>query len=139
MSAPTNIDLFNEHVSQTFALLYENFPTPIHLSADSFALAEADSDIVEEAFEPVAHTIRWLMAEGYIRCQDQTLDDTFLFVQLTEKGLVTLNSIPGALEKKEPLGRQLRAAVANGTKSVARKLADEAIAAGFKLAMQGSI
>lgn len=145
MSAPSNIQQFNDHVSQVFALLYENFPTPIDLGAEHFTFEAVDPNdplgpsSLEEKFEPVAHAIRWLTEEGYLRCEGESMDNDFVAVQLTGKGLVTLNAMPAALDGRGSLGSRISDAVSRGAKQVAQKLAEEAISTGFKLMVQGSL
>lgn len=142
MSEENNIDLFNEHVSKIFALLYESFPVPAHIGQDSFAYASASEDseelgTMEEQYEPIMHTVLWLCDEGYIRFKDQTMDGTFFFVTLSQKGLTALRAIPESLQGKEPLGKQITAAVKGGAVSGARKLAEQALLLGAKYAMNG--
>ena len=137
MADQDNIDAFNEHVSQTFALLYGGFPTPVTLSADVYDLSLPDDiDVAMEqskAFEPVAHAIRWLIDEGYVRCREALGDDVFLGAQLTARGLLTLNSVPRSIDGTGSLGRRMKLALSGGAKHLAGKLAEEAISAGFQL------
>ncbi|MDB0566881.1 hypothetical protein AB6Q13_07850 [Ralstonia solanacearum] len=142
MSEENNIDLFNEHVSKIFALLYESFPVPVHISQDSFSYASSTKDseglgAVEEQYEPIMHAVLWLCEERYIRFKDQTMDGAFFFVTLSQKGLTALRAIPESLQGKEPLGKQITAAVKGGAVGGARKLAEQALLLGAKYAMNG--
>lgn len=136
MAEPNNIDLFNENVSKTFALLYEAFPKPIGITPGVFGIPEDSFDRSWPAqfqdFEPIGHAIKWLALEGFIRYREEMDDGSFLYVQLTEKGLVTLRSVPKALQGTEPLGSQIKSAVKTGAVAVARKLAEEALNYGIK-------
>ncbi|WP_061957179.1 hypothetical protein [Cupriavidus pauculus] len=137
MSEPSNIDAFNDHVSQTFALLYERFPVPVDIDDDRFTYPERDDSeesvgTMEEEYEPIMHAVQWLIDEGYIRCLEQSMSGRFYAAQLTAKGLSALQATPSSLGSTDSLGKRITAAVSGGTKEVARKLAQEVIAWGFK-------
>jgi hypothetical protein len=93
---------------------------------------EEHDGILQEDCNFVFAVVSWLEAEGYLRSHSSTLDGVHHRVVLSEKGLRVLRAIPSALETKEPLGEQMRSAVAGGAKSLAKKLIDQAIDLGVR-------
>ena len=126
-----NIDQFNDVVSTTFALLYEEFPVPTDLAMDHY-IAEESWAADDETF--VNGTLQWLEAEGYIRAGGFGSPLLVLNVVLTHKGLMALRAVPDVIESREPLGSRMSSAVKDGAKGLARKLAEEAISFGVKYA-----
>lgn len=134
MPVENNIDEFNDYVSKTFAFLYESFPKPISLHPALYGIGEDPSDDFGQfkRFEPIMHAIGWLVEEGYVRHKGQTMDGAFHLAQLSEKGLAAMRSVPDSVQGETPLGERIGNAVKSGSAGLARKLAEEAIAWGFK-------
>lgn len=138
MTERSNIDVFNDHVSQVFALLYESFPTPRDIDFQSFTYEDLPEEnremgtVPESMYEPAMHAVGWLIKEDYIRCETSSIDGGFYLVQLTGKGLATLQSVPASLQGTTSIGQRISEAVKSGSKEVARKMVTEAISWGFK-------
>lgn len=134
----TNIDTFNDHVSQVFKLLYESFPIPTDIDFQSFDYEDLSDEnkemgtVPREMYEPAMYAVQWLIREHYIRCETSSLDGGYYMVQLTEKGLATLQSVPSSLQGTTSYGQRISDAVKTGSKEVARQLVTEAISWGFK-------
>lgn len=122
MSAPSNIEKFNEIVAKTFALLYEAFPVPRPLSfGEDFQIPnyqafhdspESHPDVLNEVTF-LEWSIIWLKDTGYISYKGDAQLVGFSGVVLTAKGFEVLNAVPEALTKK-PAGLFLKEAVKDG-------------------------
>ena len=122
MSAPSNIEKFNEIVAKTFVILYENFPVPCPLGfRDDFQVPnyqafhdspESHPDVQNEVTF-LEWSIIWLKDTGYISYKGNAPFVGFSGVVLTAKGFEVLNAVPESLTKK-PAGLFLKEAVKDG-------------------------
>lgn len=131
MSSSSNIERFNDLTARLLAALYESFPMPRPLPCDAFGFkashgAYAEPDPETEFFMA---TVRWLAQSGYLRYSRENLV-LFWDAVLTPKGLEALCAMPKNLEPHEPLGKQLKAAAASGSKALLDEVIKAVLAAG---------
>lgn len=100
----SNLDLFNDIAGEIFSKCYENFPVPVDFYQKDFFPDENKND----PYDPFYYTLMWLQKNNYITFWDPCLPVVeFLHVQLTEKTLSILNSMPEAITSKKTLGQKL--------------------------------
>jgi hypothetical protein len=73
-----------------------------------------------------SETIQWLREHGYLTGKG-VVGGVWQHLQLTERALLALNSVPEALAGKEPLGKRLVAAVGKGSIELMKQLVPVAI------------
>lgn len=112
MTNERNIHDFNCGVAMVLGMLYTTFPTPTTLRME--ALDDTADRVTRMAY---AATIRFLRDEGLIRIQAETLDDHFVGVVLTAKGLSLLQAVPEALQEKKPWADWLRDTLKDGSRA----------------------
>ncbi|MDP9587414.1 hypothetical protein [Burkholderia ambifaria] len=131
-----NIDRFNKHASEAFAILYASFPLGCSLCPEHFDVPQdGHGSVSDDDAEFVSSTIRWLQEEGYVRSQTSTFDGSFHGAVLTGKGLAVMKLIPDALSNPAPLGEQIQSAVKTGATVAAKSLLNAALDAGIKYTM----
>jgi hypothetical protein len=111
MANERNIEDFNRGVALVLGRLYTAFPVPTSIRADE--LDETADRVSRLAYEA---TIRFLRDEGLIRIQAETLDDRFIGVVLSAKGLALLQAVPDALQEKKPWADWLRDTLRDGSR-----------------------
>ena len=122
---PDNVVAFNALTGRVLLKLFEAFPTPIDLEANSFfpqdALSLIDTAASDERWVFFEDTVRWLRDEGYLKFRLepglQTFNPTFRMAQLTQHGMGTLTKPLSSLlskESKKTIGEQLMAAAKGG-------------------------
>jgi len=111
MANERNIEDFNRGVALVLGRLYAAFPVPTTLRMDD--LDEAADRVSRLAY---AATIRFLRDERVIRIQAETLDDRFVGVVLSAKGLALLQAVPEALQEKKPWADWLRDTLRDGSR-----------------------
>lgn len=130
VNALSNPEAFQFEAAAILATAYNQFPLPFdwRLAAndDYYPTTTGASKTV------IQHeTIRWLKEQGYVRGKGLVNEHGGLSywqaVQLTERGLDALNSVPDVLQGKEPLGKRLGTAVASRSFDLIKTLIPMAI------------
>ena len=121
MSNPDNIDFFNLYTIAIFERLYNNFPTPIHVNAVLMATElvpeQSSEDDRHKKIQSAGYALSFLAEEGFVTYEDARPNvGQFAGVRLTAKGLAVLNSVPGSIEKSEPVIGKIRNALTGGAK-----------------------
>lgn len=116
----TNLEKFNKCAAEVFSKLYEDFPVGTDINIDEFS---EFNNLDREIFNS---TLKFLIVEGFIRCEHEVFG-SYLSVVLTSKGFIVLNSMPEAISnKKETLGDRLKEVLKTGkeegVKSIIREI-----------------
>lgn len=108
MTQPDNIVAFSAAAADILGELHRHFPAPVDIHAPTFTEAlRAETGISA----PVAETLEWLHAEGYLRC-GVIAPPLYARVALTTQGFSALSrevALPGI--PKNSLGAWLRDAL----------------------------
>lgn len=103
---PPNIHAFNLVCLTLFAKLYEAFPTPVNISADSIGAdsipKETSAQASWSAMDLASHAISWLQEENFIQVGSQMPSGDFGLVRFTLKGLTVLGYAPTSLQLNTP-------------------------------------
>jgi hypothetical protein len=128
LEVPESVQAFNFWTLWIMARLWAEFPVPQDFDTQRDAIAfKADAaregrEMGSNELPPVqlfAHTMNWLLAEGFVRGKG-ALNGTYALVSLTTKGFSVLNEVPRSIAAKpeqtdKPLGSLMReAAVSKG-------------------------
>ncbi|EHS0413364.1 hypothetical protein SJ414_000883 [Escherichia coli] len=142
MTTPSNIDVFNETVGKTFALLYEAFPQKITI--DVCALTgvsvpvpgEGEPAIRNKKYDALTlryHSIEWLVDAGYVSANGTPFTH-FERAVLTAKGLELLKLDPESL--KQSLGDKLVDATKSGAIDAIKSTASSVLTTGITFAFK---
>ncbi|WAR46948.1 hypothetical protein [Methylomonas rapida] len=126
-----NIDDFNRFAAKILERMYEAFPQDISpLLLDGI---QKDLDDIEK--KNLIGTFDFLATEGFIRCSSLSQSgDSYSFVKLTGKGLLTLNLVPKTLTgKKASLLDKIKAASKDGGKQALNAAISQTIAAYVRM------
>lgn len=137
MSTP-NIERFNEYTARIFAALYEAFPEEKAISAPAMLGIDMDEyphpiDWPRE-LQIFDATLRWLEKAEYIWCKGGIQLGTIAV--LSPKGLEALRATPTSLERGEPIGEALAAAIRSGSIEAAKGLVTRALTHVYGLVHQ---
>lgn len=136
--AVSNIEQFDDITGKIFAELYQSFPMPKTLMAESVVESatyyheKSQMDLPTKEAEFFIATADWLMQAGYltcITCPYTRIDKAVL----TAKGLEVLKAVPVSVSSKSTIGEALTTTAQEGGKEVARGLVAEALGLGVKL------
>ena len=140
MAEPDNIDFFNLFTIAIFDRLYNSFPTPIQVNAVLMASELIPEKTSEEArhkkLQSAGYALSFLAEEGFVTYKDARPNvGQFVGVRLTAKGLAVLNSVPGSIEKSEPLIGRIRKILTGGVKEAGnesiRQIVQSALTTGL--------
>jgi len=141
----SNVEVFNFTALQLFAKLFDSFPQPVSLDADTLAsesneaFGETMNDTVRFVYL-APHTVTWLAEEGFLRFEKGPYpgSQTFTSVRLTLKGLTVLGYAPTALqapEKSTPLINRIKSVVAVGAEKAGADAVKSLLGEVFKLSI----
>ncbi len=115
----SNRDVANVWISHVLGKLYEEWPR--RCDFDWMAVGNKTGvDVRTDPDQLFDDTMRWLLNNDYIRYGGQSAgEDSWLDVELTEKGYLVLGSTPDSL--KEPLGKRLSVAAGEAGSDIGRQ------------------
>lgn len=136
--AVSNIERFDETVGKIFAELYEAFPLPHNLKAESYLTSPMVFNEVygmevpdQDDAEFFIATARWLIQTGYIYGEVQPYIRVSDAV-LTAKGLEVLKAVPESITNSGSIGQALVDSVAEGGKEATKTLASQVLSFGAR-------
>lgn len=136
--AVSNIEMFDDITGKIFAALYQSFPVPRYLMAESFVdvamqfSEKHDMDIPTQEAEFFIATAQWLIQAGYLTGTPYPylrVDDAVL----TAKGLEVLKAIPDSVSSKASIGEQLANTAKEEGREVFRGLVGQALGIGARI------
>lgn len=107
-----NIKDFNRFAAMLLDRLYKEFPNPSIIVVD-----EMDEGADRETIKTYASTLSFLAQEGFIRYRAVSMDNVYMDVVLTAKGLTLLNVIPDGLKEKKPFIQLIKETIKEGSKT----------------------
>ncbi|UVJ45531.1 hypothetical protein NVV94_08235 [Pseudomonas sp. LS1212] len=136
--AVSNIEMFDDITGKIFAALYQSFPIPKYLMAESFVDVAMEFDerhgmeLPSSNAEFFIATAQWLIDAGYmagsthgfIRVEDAVL---------TAKGLEALKAIPDSVSSKASIGEQLANTAKEEGREAFRGLVGQALGIGARI------
>lgn len=136
--AVSNIEMFDDITGKIFAALYQSFPVPSYLMADSFVdeamqfSEKHEMDMPTQEAEFFIATAEWLIQAGYLTGTPYP----YLRVDnavLTAKGLEVLKAIPDSVSSKISIGEQLASTAKDEGREAFRGLVGQALGIGARL------
>lgn len=114
-----NIKDFNKFTAMLFERLYNSFPNRVMISIE-----DMDDSADKETIRTYASTVEFLALEGFIRYRTATMDNVYMDVTLTAKGLTILNKIPSTSKEKKTFIEMIKEIAKDGSKAELRSVID---------------